>query len=492
MISFVIPVYRKPSEVFNRCIKSLMDMSEKDIEVIAVFDGPDAVLEPHAEEWKKKEPRFRYEVIDHGGACKARNHGTALAKGEYVSCFDCDCYAEPEMAAMWLMTFRDFPEADFVYSGYKFTALDVSGYDSEPFDPWTIQKYNYIASMFPVKREKLVKWDEDLDGLQDWDFWRRIVKNGSVGKFIPGFGFWTEYPDKDSISGQVDKRIDRIRKVREKHGDKQSGIYVFGQTFRRDALALAKILDADFFNGSYWITEDYKLVISMGLHPEDLGSVSGVMKNQESAKKIIYWTGYDADNFAMAPYVHVRTIMDSINKEINVNMATDDRTAQVLEDLGIKNVEQVTFPHEEGEPNKELPKEFKVLAFADDKYKLHLESIKRAMPDIEFEVVVPEKPYNPVDYTVFIQFTASSKLISGNRNALMLGRYVISNVQEPYAGFVEIGDDITAFKNEVIKKIRELQKVKETNKEAQDYYLAESDPEKFRAKVLSHLVEVIQ
>lgn len=493
MISFVIPVYKKPSEQFNKAVKSLLDMSEKDIEVIAVFDGPDMILEPHAEEWTRKDKRFRHTVIDHGGACKARNEGTRLAKGDYVACWDADCYAEPEMAMMWLRTFSDNPDADFVYSGYKFTDPNLQGFDSEPFDPWLLEKYNYIASMFPVKREKLVPWDEELGGLQDWDFWRRVVKAGGRGRFIPGYGFWTEYPDPSSISGQAGKRVERIRKVREKHGDKSSGIYVFGQTFRRDAILLAKTLDADFFNGPYWMTEEYKLVISFGLHPWDLENAAGIMRSQSGAKKAIYWTGYDADNFSMSPYVQVKALMSAIDKEISHNLAVDDKTSDLLTELGLKNVETVVFPHGEGDTNVPLPDEFKVLALADEKHKLHLEAVKQAMPDVKFDVVVPEKAYDPKDYTAFLQFTDSRKLFSGNRNALMLGRYVISNIQEPYAGYVEIpGDDITPFVNEVYDRIRELEKTKEVNKEARDYYLEESSPEKFKAKVKSLLLEVVQ
>ena len=489
MISFVIPVYKKPQEQFNRAVKSLLDMSEKDIEVIAVFDGADADLESHAAKWAKKDKRFQVKVIDHGGAPRARNCGAEAATGDYVAFWDADCYAEPEMAMMWLRTFKENPDCHFVYSGYKWTDPNIPGFESEPFDPWTLAHYNYIATMFPVKREKLAVWDEDLQGLQDWDYWRRVVENGAKGRFIPGFGFWTETPDKDSISGKTDQRVERIRRIRAKHGDVAPEILVWGQTFKRDAIVLAKTLGADYFPSAFWPTEDYKMILTMGLHPWELMETSGVLQRaKEGTAKAIYWTGHDADNFAMSPYIQTRALMNAINKEIDFNFAMDERTMGVLEDLGIKRAETLIFPREPGEPAQTLPDKFKVLAWADKNHLLYLDGISSAIPDVEFEVVKEDTYYDISKYSVVLQFTSARKLGMGSRNALMMGRHVISNVQEPYSGHVDLSD-ATKFKNDVIARIREFQNAKQINAKAQAYYLRETDPQRFKERIQSCLAK---
>lgn len=486
MISYVVPVYKKTSDQLNRCIKSLLNMSVKDIEIIAVFDGEDAILQPHADKWAKNR-RFRSFVIDHGGACKARNAGFSEVKGDYIAAWDADCYAEPEMAQVWLDNFRRHPEVDFVYSGYKWVDPAIQGFDSEPFDPFTLSKYNYVASMFPVKREKALKWDEDLSGLQDWDYWRRVVEAGGKGQFIPGYGFSTEHPqdDKNSISGQTEKREERIRAVRTKHGDKQTDIMIFGQTFKREAKILAQTLDADYFgpNPYFWMIDPYKLVISMGLHPWDLENSSGIMRSlPKETKKTIYWTGYDADSFSMAPYVQVKAIMSSINKEINNNFAMDERTLGILEDLGVEHLELLTFPRESGNPSMVLPEKFKVLGWADEDHRPILKTIAQAMPDVEFDFVEENKKFHIPDYTVVLQFTNSPKLETGSRNALMNGRYLISNVQAPYAGYVS-SENPGKFISDITDRIEKLRATKEINSEAQGYYLSEADPEKFKERI---------
>ena len=478
-----MPVFKKPAAQFNRAIQSLFRMSIKDIEIIAVFDGPDPVLEPHAKIWLKKNKRFKMKVIDHGGAPRARNAGATLAVGDYISFWDSDCYAEPEMAMMWLETFKKNPDCDFVYSGYKFTDPGIPGFDSEPFDSWTLGKYNYISSMFPVKHDKVLPWDEQLQGLQDWDYWRRIAANGK-GRFIPGYGFWTEFPDKESISGQSDKRQERIRKIRAKHGDVTPDILVYGQTFKRDAIVLAKTLDADYFSSPFWHTEDYKMILSLGLHPQELMETSSVFGGAKKGTiKAIYWTGYDTDHFALSPYVQAKALMAAVNREIDENYAVDERVLGVLEDLGVKKTSLLPFPREPGEPAKALPEFFKVLAWADEDHFPQVQGIASALPDIPFEIVKENVFYDLKDYSVVLQFTNAKKLESGSRNALMMGRHVISNVQAPYAGYVEMDGDPTKFKDEIIFKIREIQKARPLNAEAQKYYLRESNPAVFKATI---------
>jgi glycosyltransferase involved in cell wall biosynthesis len=186
LLSFVIPVYRKPPDVFENCLKSLFDMSYRRIEVICVFDGPDPELQKVASKFKTTEM-----VIPHGGAPKARNSGFAASRGEYVSFWDADCYAKPDMARMWIETFREHPDADFVYSGYEFVNNAAPPFPGEPFDPYLLKCGNYIATMFPMKRSVFPGFDESLKAGQDWDMWLTIVEKGGKGRFRQRLG--TEY-----------------------------------------------------------------------------------------------------------------------------------------------------------------------------------------------------------------------------------------------------------------------------------------------------------
>lgn len=484
-VSFIVPIYKKKATQLQACLESLKTQSHKDIEVIGVFDGPDETLQNVFKDFEQGK-RFSSLVIEHGGAPRARNAGAEIATGDVIAFWDADCYAEPEMTAMWIRTFDDNPDCDFVYSGYRWTDSNREGYKSEAFDPWVLEKYNYIASMFPVKREKFLKWDESLTGLQDWDYWRRIVKAGSKGRWIPGFGFATDYPDENSISGKFNVTKERIRKVREKHEDVKKDILVFGTLYKRECVHLAKLLDADYFLNPFWRIEDYKMVIMLGFHAPEVMEGAGFFSSlPKETVKIIYWMGLDAESYYTSPYHDVKRILPRLNTLVDVNFCDSQRTEDMLVNMELKP-EVVTFPREEGIPCTELPAEFKVLALADDQFKGHLDALVKAVPNLDIEVVQPETPYDINKYTVGMQFARWPKLLNASRNMLMSGRYMVSNVQEPFAGYVDTSD-VTKFKEEVIKKLFALKDVRTLNTEAQEYYLGTSSREDFKARLLKLL-----
>jgi len=482
-VSFVVPVYKKSPEQLREALQSLSTQSHKDIEVVVVFDGPDADLEAVAAKYSEKDSRFTAHVIEHGGAPKARNFGFLKTTGDVVSFWDADCYAEPEMTRMWVKAFEKRPHVDFVYSGYQWTDPKAPGFESEPFDPWTIHQYNYIASMFPIRRERFPGWDESLEGLQDWDYWRRVAAGGSVGAFIPGYGFSTDLPDANSISGNAAKTRERVEKIRRKFGDAARDILVFGNIYKAHAVHLAKLMDADYFwNWPFYKVHEYKTILVVGLSPYDLNSIKDLfIRTGDNERKVIYWMGGDAEGLAMGPFTLVSSIMEKLKSNTITNICDSEQSRKTLEGLGI-TAEILPYPREEGQVFTSLPEKFKVLALADDNYKAHLDAIINALPNIEFTIVRDKTGYNINDYSAGIQFTAFDSLIEASKKMLIHGRYMISTVQEPYSGYVD-PSNISTFKAEVVNRIMELSETKEINREAADYYLETTDPETFKARI---------
>lgn len=489
-ISFVVPIYKKTSNQLQSCLQSLKTQSHKDIEVICVFDGPDETLENVFNNFISDE-RFKRKVIEHGGAPKARNEGFKETTGDAVSFWDCDSYAEPEMTAMWALTFKDNPDCDFVYSGYKLNDPNVPGYESEPFDPWVLEKYNYISSMFPLKRDKFPGWDESLAGLQDWDYWRRVVKNGSKGRFIPGFGFSTDIPDANSISGGYEKTKERILRIREKHEDPKKDILVYGSLYKREAVQIAKILDADYFWNAFWRVQDYKMVIMLGFHAWEIQESAGLfMQLPKDTVKVVYWMGLDAEAYYNAPYHQVKKLIPQINSLVDHHFCESKRTEDILLDLGVP-VKIMTFPREEGIPSVSLPEELSILALSDEAHRGHLDSIIKSLPNVKIERAAIETPYDINKYTAAIQFTSYPRLLNSSRNMLMNGRHLITNVQEPFSGFVDTTNP-TKFKEEVIEAVLALKDKKDLNLEAQAYYLETTSREAFSERIKSLVQKTLE
>jgi hypothetical protein len=54
------------------------------------------------------------------------------------------------------------PDVDFVYSGYEFVN-NQGGVAGEMFDPYLLQCSNYIATMFPMARDRFPGFDESVE-----------------------------------------------------------------------------------------------------------------------------------------------------------------------------------------------------------------------------------------------------------------------------------------------------------------------------------------
>ena len=94
-VSVILPVYNGEKYI-KKCMKSLIDQTLKEIEIICVDDGSvDGTLEA----LKEYENLDNVTVItqENAGAGAARNKGMSYAKGEYLSFLDADDIFEKDM-----------------------------------------------------------------------------------------------------------------------------------------------------------------------------------------------------------------------------------------------------------------------------------------------------------------------------------------------------------------------------------------------------------
>lgn len=477
-VSFVIPVYRKDSEVFRECLRSLFDQSLKDFEVICVFDGEDASLQEVAKQFPVKSI-----VIEHGGAPKARNAGLKEARGDYVVTWDADCYIKPEAAKRWVQEFEMRPDADFVYTGYEL-AGERGGFESEPFDPYSLTCGNYISSMSPIRREKAFSWDEALTGAQDWDYWLTAIERGLKGSWIQGSAFVTDAaaPGISNVAWSAEKRGETIRRVKEKHDIPDRKIGVFSHQYQDRALKLAKILEGDLIKPSGKSFEEYEILLILGY-----GFASRFDGIPEGVTKIQYWIPGEIEALGEARYSVVKETV-RISKNV-INLCATDYERNKLSDLGIEaNVLAMPLSEEDiSKVSTTLPEKFKILLIADDAYGKLLKEVPQDLPHIGF---VHERA-EIKECSCLMSFYRFAALDDAILVAHVNGRNVISNVQAPYCGFIDPDEEYEVFKKSLYEKIREIQKAP-FNKEAQDYYLEFTKPSKFRESVLAYRPRVLE
>lgn len=487
MISFVVPIYKKPVWVLEKCLKSLRDMSYKRIEIIPVFDGePDDIELVNVA--RKYTPVDKIVQIEHGGAPAARNAGARLATGEYLSFWDADCYAKPEMAKRWIEEFES-TGADFVYSGYEF--VDHSGgINGEPFDPYLLTCNNYIATMFPMRREIFPGFDETLTAGQDWDLWLSLVGKGYKGSYIEGYGFITEPPRADSISGQgwnADNFRKNHWKVREKHGIPVRDIVIGSAMEKLKGLHIAKLIGADFSQFLDFRVHDYKLAFNLGF-----GENIWFRGAQESCVKVQYWLPWDITGLENYGFQKSVAMLKKLSDQKTVHwvneIVSQKRLAELFEFVGMPKPEIVPLPSEVSDLEKNLPENYRVLLDINEAYLPIFKTIKQDLPYIQIDDL--NFKTNPIakieDYSLLVSFHPHPTIDEPIRRMLLNGRNVISNVQAPYCGFFDMEVTMKDFKQTMIRRIRDGRYLK-FNAQAQEHYRKQVDPKIFEQKIKSLL-----
>lgn len=472
ILSFVIPVYKKPPQVFEKCLASLFDCSLKEIEVICVFDGLDAELERVARRYPKV---LCFPLIKNGGAPKARNHGLYMATGKYVVFWDADCYVKPEGPKRWVEEL-EATGVDFVYFGYDFAQEGIPPFLSESFNKYSLTCGNYISSMTPVLRSKAPKWDESLEAAQDWDYWLTAVEQGLKGAWIEGSGFITDTYDSGLSSDKWsnEKRDSTIRAVRQKHGIQNREIGVFSVGYRERAIKIAEILCADLIKPTGHTPTVYKTILNLGYN--FMSRWEGI---KDEVTKIQYWIPGEIEGLKKASYT---TVMETIRiAKKTVNFCNTQYEKNKLEELGI-SAQVVPLPLSAGDMKKvqtSLPEKFVVQVATDQAYSDLLKDLALDLPHIEFSYKQAAKTS---DFSCFLSFYTFAALDNAMLVAHVNGRNVISNVQAPYCGFIDPDQNWECFKKALYDKINEARK-NAFNKEAQDYYMDFANPEQFIRKM---------
>lgn len=92
-VSIIVPVYNVES-VIDRCLKSLINQTLNDIEIIVVNDGSPDNSQSIIDKYVKKDKRIKSFIKENGGLSDARNYGLDKANGEYIMFVDSDDYID--------------------------------------------------------------------------------------------------------------------------------------------------------------------------------------------------------------------------------------------------------------------------------------------------------------------------------------------------------------------------------------------------------------
>lgn len=96
LISVIVPVY-KVEAYLEKCIRSVVEQTYRNLEILLVDDGSPDRSGEICDEWAARDSRIRVIHKENGGGGQARNVALDAAKGDLVAFVDSDDYISPDM-----------------------------------------------------------------------------------------------------------------------------------------------------------------------------------------------------------------------------------------------------------------------------------------------------------------------------------------------------------------------------------------------------------
>ncbi len=112
-ISIIVPIYNV-EQYLDRCIKSIVEQTYRNLEIILVDDGSPDSCGDICDRWAKIDERIKVLHKENGGLSSARNVGLDVATGDYIGFVDSDDYIAPDMYETLLLAIGNKEESVLV------------------------------------------------------------------------------------------------------------------------------------------------------------------------------------------------------------------------------------------------------------------------------------------------------------------------------------------------------------------------------------------
>ena len=139
LISVIVPVY-KVERYLDKCVRSIMVQTYKNLEIILVDDGSPDNCPKMCDDYAREDERIRVIHKKNEGVSSARNAGVRVAKGEYIGFVDSDDRIAPNMYELLIGGLVEHPDVGIC-------AVCVQGIDEndEPFPVMSVpEKERFI------------------------------------------------------------------------------------------------------------------------------------------------------------------------------------------------------------------------------------------------------------------------------------------------------------------------------------------------------------
>lgn len=217
LVSIIIPTYNCGAYI-EGLIDSIMEQTYTKYEVIVVDDGST----DNTEEIVGQYNGITYIPLSKNmGAQQARKVGREAMKGSYAVFLDADSLLTQNYLTKLLTALDGNKKAGFAYCD-RIIGLEQNENThwikkkSGRFSKDRLFKGNYISFCSMVRADAIQDFDDNVDRLQDWDFWLSIIKVGWGAVYVSGYLF-IMFMRPGGISSHMERWDSSISYIKNKH-----------------------------------------------------------------------------------------------------------------------------------------------------------------------------------------------------------------------------------------------------------------------------------
>ena len=106
LISVIVPIYNV-EQYLDRCVKSIVEQTYTNLEIILVDDGSPDNCGAMCDSWAARDNRIKVIHKENGGLSDTRNAGLGIATGDFISFIDSDDWIESAFYEKLLTAIRE-------------------------------------------------------------------------------------------------------------------------------------------------------------------------------------------------------------------------------------------------------------------------------------------------------------------------------------------------------------------------------------------------
>lgn len=231
-VSVLVRTCGRPS-VLRETLISLRNQTYPNIEIVVVEDGEETARKMIETEFADL-PIVYQATGKKGGRCKAGNLALKLATGDYLNFLDDDDVFYADHIETLVMTLQNHPDFAAAYAlgfetpievistePYRYRIKNYSTVVDVPFDKGELMHHNCFPIQTVMFSRKLYEkhggFDEELDMLEDWDFWIRYAAEDWF-EYVPKTTSQYRIPANQTVVKERQKQLDDAYKnVQDKH-----------------------------------------------------------------------------------------------------------------------------------------------------------------------------------------------------------------------------------------------------------------------------------